>query len=97
MKGLMKMNLISVLQEISKQCNQLTNEKDKKIKEIQENYNKKIEELKTAYAVNEKMNTGCWECSGTGKVAEDDGVDYEGRFRMVKCLKCNGTGEIKSK
>lgn len=85
------MNLINVIRRIESDINQLTANKDEKIKKIEEEYNKKKYRLKTALKVNKKMNTICLECEGKGHVGAD--VSFYGECReQVKCKRCNGTG-----
>ena len=86
------MNLIKVIRQIESEINQLTANKDEKIKKIEDEYNKKKYKLKTALKVNKEMNTVCLECEGKGRVGADESF-YGERREMVVCKRCNGTGK----
>lgn len=89
------MNLVNVLNEIKKQMDSAESQYIKDRKALEDTYKKKIEELQTAYKINEEMNTACLNCDGTGKEVYYDECDYESRSHRRTCSVCNGTG-IKS-
>lgn len=88
------MNLIKVLKEIKQQMLEEYAKYEVKKKELEFEYNQRMEDLQTAYNVNLELNTACLNCDGTGKEDEDDGCGYESRVHKVTCHVCNGTGKV---
>jgi hypothetical protein len=84
------LNLIEVIKTIESDITNLEIKKKKELEKINEDYDKKIEELKIALDVNEKMNTYCLNCDGRGFYMQLDsaGVDSD----QVKCEECRGSG-----
>lgn len=84
------MNLIEVIKTIENDIASLEIKKRKELENISKNYDKKIEELKIALDVNEKMNTYCLNCDGRGFYMKLDsaGMDSD----QIKCEECRGSG-----
>lgn len=85
-------NLIEPIKSIHDKARQLHEEKERKIKEIEDAYKKQIEELLIAKKELLKLNTACWECDGKGYVYIGSSHGYEDRASKEVCKECNGTG-----
>jgi hypothetical protein len=85
------LNLTLVLKQIKVQYNELTQERDAKIAKISEEYAIKLADLKTAYEVNDELNTACKNCDGVGKIEICD-CDYQSSYHTEICPICNGSG-----
>ena len=85
-----ELNLVPAIQAVERQ-----------IKELEQNFNKKVQPYREGLAQLRKMNTACERCNGLGKIlrprlcAEDDRPDPYDPVDYITCPVCNGTGKVK--
>ena len=84
------MNLIEVIKTIESDITSLEIKKKNELENISKDYDRKIEELKIALDINERMNTYCLNCDGRGFYMKLDsaGIDSD----QFKCEQCRGSG-----
>lgn len=90
------MNLLKVLAALQDDITKLTYERHAQIEELRKSYNRRIKELQSAYEVNDRMNTACKKCDGTGKEWAYDTTAEDDHGHEINCGMCHGSGLIEN-